>query len=191
MGVDFLRSCHRVNARLVQGSAAVEKIRWYFAAEGAKLLPFPSAFGSHVWEYVEPELLGVGEADRLRSFDKGGNRGYPGLAFQGLPEWYLTGLPAAELGQPVPLLICGRFNLWATGGVAIDGEATLAFSAGIAAAGGSLLGGSAFGMFQLAAGGGLIIDGGATFDGPVDIMGLGGVLVDGSSYEQPPVIDFP
>jgi hypothetical protein len=183
MAVDFLRSCYRINARMVAGSEATRTIRWYFCDPGAKLLPFPSAFGSNVWEYPERDLAGVGEADRVRSFDSGHNRGFPGLSFQGEPSWFANGIPAAELLNPIPLTLCGTRTQSAVGGVELDGEAHMMDNS-LDASGGLEADGAGHMMDNsLDASGGVELDGASGFEVGV-IDSSGGALTDGTGFDD-------
>jgi hypothetical protein len=86
--------------------------RWYFAPEGAPLLPFPSVFWSNAWMRGEENFHGPGEVPFDRAWDKGVNYGYLAKCTLGDPEWFATGeLPASVLTGPIPPLpVCCNPN---------------------------------------------------------------------------------
>lgn len=105
MIVDFLHSFYRMPVNLVVGGVpTTATIRWYKAPAGAKYLPFPTTFFSHVWDSDQENFpADPGEVGYPRTWDPGRNPGYQGQCYIGDPSWFATGhLPALPLPAPGP-----------------------------------------------------------------------------------------
>lgn len=62
MVVDFLRSCYSTKMYFFLDQPDLEtRVRWYWAPEGAKVLPFPTRFGSGNWASQRDNWPGLGE----------------------------------------------------------------------------------------------------------------------------------
>jgi hypothetical protein len=85
-------------------------IAWYFAPDGAKLLPFPSAFGSQVWDKSKLDRpFSIGELPDLpKQWYNGKNQwGYLGQCHIGTEQQYAEGLTQADLDAPLkPIPAC-------------------------------------------------------------------------------------
>lgn len=139
--MDYLRSHHIRDARIYLDDGTPVKIRWFRCLPGAKEFPFPHAFGSSVWDTDLPPNQGVGETGGPIVWSTSVNPGYRGLTFRGKPEWFLDGMPVAELSQPAPPLCAKCFypmvrDVIPAGGGAWDGAADLARGQAVVAEGG-------------------------------------------------------
>lgn len=106
--MDFLRSGYKARARFIAGSNVTGFLRWYKAPVGAKVFPYPTAFGSTVWEGDHrQEWEGPGEVDRQRTWAPTKGPKHDGLHFDGSADWYLHGIPPAVAGGPLPDTYCG------------------------------------------------------------------------------------
>lgn len=166
--------------RFYAADGTVFPVRWFFCAPGARVFPHLNAFGSQVWEVPELQRPELGEVDRSLVWDKGINPGFPGLRFQGLPEWFADGIPP-DAPPPGPTL-CGRPTIYGAGGVEIGGSAILSTGFAITGAGGVLVNG--FGIFgepgTITGQGGVSLGGTADFGTGMD-TDAGGVEVGGSA----------
>lgn len=163
---------------MVRDDERVSSIRWFFSPLGAKLLPFPTAFGSLVWENVELPFGAIGQQDRVITWDKGANPGYCGQVFVGEPDWYVSGIPPAELLGPDPITVCGKPGFTGKGGGSLDGEAHFMDSSLDALGGLEGNGTARFRDASLDAFGGAAGDGVSNFPAP-DLNSTGGVEVGG------------
>jgi hypothetical protein len=118
MGVDMLQS-FGVSPMIVDQAGTVIWVRWYKCQPGALPYPGDTCFASPINENrklpVEgPRVLFGGEQRPPTESP------YPGLHFEGDPQWFLTGLPGPP---PVnfPPALCGVPVLGAQGGALVGG----------------------------------------------------------------------
>lgn len=97
-------------------------VRWYRAAKGAKQLPFPTAFGSRIWDRKDDPPAGVGEVTDSPLQWQGG-RDVLGYKGQGPP----CGAAAAWLGLTV-LGVNPAFDTDGRGGSTCCGEGRAVFA---------------------------------------------------------------
>jgi hypothetical protein len=127
MIADYLSSFYTMPCLLTVGGQPVQTtIRWYKAPKGAKILPFPSVFFSHINDADPGESVPgePGEVGHPRTWDRGDNPGYQGQCWRGDPAWYASGalptlntIPASPCNCRIPPAV-------AAGGVVLGGAAT-------------------------------------------------------------------
>lgn len=106
--MDYLHSCYTAPARLIAGSDETFTVRWYRAAPGAKVYPFPHAFASSVWD----DSVTLGRREGVGEFKHGHvwspNRVYPfdGQCDVPNPDWLLHGLPQSVYDSGPPATLC-------------------------------------------------------------------------------------
>jgi hypothetical protein len=107
--VDFLRSPHRTSVRFVEDGEPVT-IRWYRAKTDARLIPFPTIYGSQVWESDAVLSPHIGPVSRDFDYVRNVDLNYRGKCVQGHPEWFREGLSASEfadaIANPSPRWCC-------------------------------------------------------------------------------------
>lgn len=105
MVVDCLRSFHVVPCRFREDSDELAWVRWYPCAPGAKPLPFPSAFGSAIWESRTlwdnsdlgmrfPIPPGSAKDPAPYHWRRAAFPAPPGQHWHGPVEWFQRGVPA-------------------------------------------------------------------------------------------------
>lgn len=127
MWVEMLHSFYRMPVLIiVAGKRYRTWIRWYRAPKNAKRLPFPTVFGTDVWQNTWEQHYppGPGEIGHPRVWDPGRNvDGFLGQCYVGDPEWFMTGiLPADVLTDEPPWLpVCCKVNpVTSTGSIIIQ-----------------------------------------------------------------------
>lgn len=125
--MDFLRVFGTQEVRYIQGLNATQKIRWYKAADGAKVFPHEHAFGFPVWDgdHYNPEPEIGTQGNRLK-WSQGTNPGLTGQHFEGNAEWFLRGVPPAHANDGS--LVCADRQEPAYLSLAISGEEFVMFS---------------------------------------------------------------
>ncbi len=128
MIVDYLHSFYTKSVRIfVGGVPQTIPIRWFRAPAGAKALPIPNTFFSHVWDDHGEAIDGeAGELPYGRKHDPGRNVGYQGQCYRGDPAWFATGqFPAGfPVGVAPGPCLCQIAPAQAAGGIVLAGAAT-------------------------------------------------------------------
>lgn len=130
--VDYLRKCYVTRVRPFQGSDQTAVVRWYWAPEGAQVLP-GAIWRSSAWyvqdidgQYPPPPAIGEERSDPFRwSPGRAGQDLARAECMVGDPAWLSTGIPPEALvPDPPPTPACCRITpLNANGGWLFGGRA--------------------------------------------------------------------
>lgn len=111
----------------------VGKVKWYWCAPGAKILPVANSFSSDNWTPVNNSTLGLGEVwNSPRSWRNGSLRVVPpgdGHICGGDISWFTEGCPSDA--PPIPRTADGLAACCLTGGLLLGGSYKLRFGGGL------------------------------------------------------------
>lgn len=122
---DYLRSCYSIPARIYADSDETVTLRWCKAQPGAKVYPFPHAFGSHVWDdsTTMGPLQGVGEYTAPQNWSPNRLSPFPGTCLPDDTAALLYGLQSNDTTTPATLC-CNTLADVACGELAFAGVDT-------------------------------------------------------------------
>lgn len=121
--MDILRSPHLTSAQVTSDTTSQTWLRWYPAAPGARAFPGWHAFGDPVWESDFPTPDGVGCYAQPLIWRPKKYPAPPGQHYLGQPDWFLNGIPSADLSTPPIAATCQGIVQSAQGGTLIGGSA--------------------------------------------------------------------
>lgn len=128
MIVDYLSSFYEMPCLVsIAGQVVQTTIRWYRAPVGAKPLPFPTTFFSHINDNNPGESIPgeLGEVGFPRTWDAGRNPGYQGQCYRGDPAWFATGQLPTVSSIPTSACLCQIPPAVGNGGVVLGGTAVV------------------------------------------------------------------
>lgn len=123
MVMDCARSLSLCPARILhRPSKRVFWVRWFWAAEGAKVFPHPNAFGAP-WFESQPTVWpdGVGIKWQPGNWRSRNYPAPPGQHFLGDPTWFADGMPESALADRPIAATCAGLAIDAMGGPIIGG----------------------------------------------------------------------
>lgn len=130
--MDYLRSCYSTDMQFDLAGEIVGKVKWYWAAKGAKIFPYQNSFSSDNWITPSNSTLGLGEVwTSPRPWRNGSLLVVPPGDGHvcGDISWFTDGCPsdAAPLQRsPSGLALC-----CSTGGLLLGGDYKLRFGGGL------------------------------------------------------------
>jgi hypothetical protein len=130
--MDYLRSCYSTDMQFDLAGNIVGKVKWYWAAKGAKIFPYQNSFSSDNWITPSNSTLGLGEVwNSPRPWRNGSLLVVPPGDGHvcGDISWFTDGCPSDA--PPLPRSPSGLALCCSTGGLLLGGSWKRRFGGGL------------------------------------------------------------